>query len=161
MAKEAIDALIVGGKASAAPPLGPALGPKGVNIGLVVAEINKKTTDFAGMQVPVKVIIDTDDKSFEIKIGTPPASALIKKELGIKKASGVPQTDYVGNLTLEQVKKIARMKEGAISGKNQKMRAKEILGTCRSMGVTIEGKKSSEIIAEINIGKYDKELADN
>ena len=160
MAKEAVDALIVGGKASAAPPLGPALGPKGVNIGQVGAEINKKTADFAGMQVPVKVIIDSDTKEFEIEIGTPPASALIKTELGIKKGSGVPQADYVGDLTLEQVKKIARMKEGAVTGKNQKMRVKEILGTCRSMGVTIEGKKSSEMIAEINAGNYDKELAD-
>ncbi|MCF7798572.1 50S ribosomal protein L11 [Candidatus Woesearchaeota archaeon] len=160
MAKETVDALIVGGKASAAPPLGPALGPKGVNIGQVVAEINKKTADFAGMQVPVKVIIETNDKSFEIEIGTPPATALIKQELDIKKASGTPQSDYVGDLTLEQVKKITRMKEGAVTGKNQKMRVKEILGTCRSMGVTINGKKSSELISEINAGNYDKELAD-
>lgn len=160
MAKETVDALIVGGKASAAPPLGPALGPKGVNIGQVVADINKKTADFAGMQVPVKVIIDTDTKAFEIEIGTPPASALIKKELGIKKGSGVPQSDYVGDLSLEQIKKITRMKKGAVTGKTQRTRVKEILGTCRSMGVTVEGKKSSEIIAEINAGLYDKKLVD-
>ena len=85
MAKETVDALITGGKATAAPPLGPALGPKGVNIGKVVADINTKTKDFAGMQVPVKVIIDTDTKEFEIKIGTPPASGLIKKEQISKK----------------------------------------------------------------------------
>ncbi len=155
MAKEAVDALIVGGKASAAPPLGPALGPKGVNIGQVVAEINKKTADFAGMQVPIKVIIDTDTKAFEIEIGTPPATALIKQELGIKKASGTPQSNFVGNLSLEQVRKITRMKEGAVTGKDEKMRVKEILGTCRSMGITIEGKKSSEIISAINAGEYD------
>lgn len=158
MAKESVDALIVGGKASAAPPLGPALGPKGVNIGQVVAEINKKTADFAGMQVPVKVIIDTDDKSFEIEIGTPPASALIKQELGIKKGSGVPQSEMVGNLTFDQVLKISRMKESSLTGKTSKDRAKEIVGTCRSMGVTVDGKRSAEMIEAINAGKYDSKL---
>ncbi len=71
---DVIEALIDGGKASAAPPLGPALGPMGVNIGQVIAEINKKTEHFKGMQVPVKVIVDKETKSFEITVGTPPAS---------------------------------------------------------------------------------------
>ena len=86
MAKQTVDALINGGKASAAPPLGPALGPLGVNIGQVIAEINSKTAAFDGMQVPVSVEVDTDTKEFTISIGTPPASALIKQEAGIKKA---------------------------------------------------------------------------
>ncbi len=158
MAKESIDALIVGGKASAAPPLGPALGPKGVNIGKVVAEINKKTADFAGMQVPVKVIIDTETKDFSIEIGTPPASALIKQELGIKKASGVPQSDFVGDLTIDQVMKISRMKGDSLTGKNVKMKAKEIIGTCRSMGVTVEGQKGEDAIEAVNSGKDDNKL---
>lgn len=158
MAKETVEALIVGGKASAAPPLGPALGPKGVNIGQVVAEINKKTADFAGMQVPVKVIIETNDKSFEITIGTPPATALIKQELGIKKASGIPQSDFVGDLSIDQIIKIARMKGDALSGKSLKERAKEIVGTCRSMGVTVEGKRSSLMIEAINKGEFDEKL---
>ena len=85
MAKQTVESLIEGGKASAAPPLGPALGPTGVNIGQVVAEINKKTADMKGMQVPVKVTVDTDTKEFTIEIGTPPAAALIKKEAGISK----------------------------------------------------------------------------
>lgn len=155
MAKETVESLIVGGKATAAPPLGPALGPKGVNIGQVVAEINKKTADFAGMQVPVKVIIDTETKAFEISIGTPPATALIKQELNIKKASGTPQSDFVGDLTIDQIVKIVRMKSDALSGKTNKDKAKEIVGTCRSMGVTIEGKKSAEMIEAINKGTYD------
>jgi len=158
MVKESIDALIMGGKASAAPPLGPALGPKGVNIGLVVAEINKKTADFAGMQVPVKVIIETDDKSFEIEIGTPPASALIKQEAGLKKASGNPKEELVGNITFDQVLKVARMKETALTGKNIKMMAKEIVGTCRSMGITVDNKQSAEIIIAIEAGEYNSKL---
>lgn len=155
MAKETVDVLIVGGKATAAPPLGPALGPKGVNIGNVVADINKKTADFAGMQVPVKVIIDTETKSYEIELGTPPASALIKQELGIKKAAGNPLTEVVGDLSFDQVLKITRMKSGNLTGKNNKMKAKEIVGTCRSAGVTIDGKKASVVHAEIDNGDYD------
>jgi len=92
MAKQVVETMVEGGKATAAPPLGPALGPTGVNIGLVVAEINKKTADMKGMQVPVKVTVDTATKSFDIEIGTPPASALIKKEAGIEKGSGKPNT---------------------------------------------------------------------
>ena len=158
MVKESVDALIMGGKASAAPPLGPALGPKGVNIGAVVAEINKKTADFAGMQVPIKVIIETDDKTFEIEIGTPPASALIKQEAGLKKASGNPKDELVGNITFDQVLKIVRMKASSLSGKDNKQKAKEIIGTCRSMGITVDDKRSAEIITAINAGEYDSKL---
>ena len=85
MAKQTIESLVEGGKASAGPPLGPALGPIGVNIGDVIAKINERTRDMAGMKVPVKVIVDTETKEFEIDVGTPPASALIKKELNLKK----------------------------------------------------------------------------
>ena len=75
---EKVEALVEGGKASAGPPLGPALGPMGVNIGEVINQINEKTKDFKGMKVPVIVIID--GKNFKIKVGTPPISAMIKKE---------------------------------------------------------------------------------
>jgi large subunit ribosomal protein L11 len=158
MAKDTVEVLISGGKATAAPPLGPALGPKGVNIGQVIAEINKKTASFAGMQVPVKVIIDTDTKAFEIKIGTPPASGLIKKEAGITKASGSPKKDLVADLKIEQLIKIAGMKEDALLGNDTKARVKEIAGTCRSMGIMVEEKRVAEFIKEVNEGKYDKEI---
>ena len=106
MAKETIDQLVEGGKATAAPPLGPALGPMGVNIGEVVAEINKKTAEFKGMQVPVKIIVDTETKEFNITVGTPPASALIKKEAKIEKGSGNPKADKIADLLIEQIIKI-------------------------------------------------------
>jgi len=155
MVKQTIDALINGGKASAAPPLGPALGPLGVNIGQVIAEINKKTAAFDGMQVPVSVEVDTDTKEFEISVGTPPASALIKQEAGIKKASGKPQEDLVANLSMEQIIKIANMKESGLTGKELKDRAKEIMGTCQSMGVTIEGNKAQEAFKKLAEGAFD------
>jgi large subunit ribosomal protein L11 len=158
MASQSVDALIEGGKASAAPPLGPALGPLGVNIGQVVAKINELTQDFKGMKVPVKVIVDTDTKEFEISIGTPPAAALIKQEAGLKSASGRPNTEHVADLAIEQVIKIAKMKQSALLAADMKAAVKEIVGTCNSMGVTVEGVHAAEAIKRINAGEFDQQI---
>jgi len=158
MAEQTIEQLVEGGKASAAPPLGPALGPMGVNIGEVVAEINKKTASFKGMQVPVKVIVNPETKEFRIEIGTPPVSALIKKEAGIEKGSGNPLVDKIADLKIEQVIKIAKMKEDAMLGKDNFAKVKEVCGTCNSMGVMVEGKQASEAIADINNGAFKEKI---
>jgi len=157
MADQTIESLVEGGKATAAPPLGPALGPLGVNIGQVVAEINKKTASFKGMQVPVKVIVK-DDKSFTVTVGTPPASSLIKKEAGVDKGAGNPLADKVADIKIQQIIKIAKMKEDALLGKDMFAKVKEIIGTCDSMGVLVEGKQAREVIKEINEGKYAEEI---
>ena len=136
---ETIDVLVDGGKANAGPPLGPALGPLGVNISDVVKKINEKTADFEGMKVPVKVIVDPATKKFEITVGTPPVSALIKKELVLEKGSQNARTTKVGNLTLDQIRKIARMKADSLLGVDEKARIKEIAGSCVTMGITVEG----------------------
>lgn len=153
--KEKIDALVDGGKASAGPPLGPALGPMGVNISAVVNTINEKTKEFDGMKVPVTVIIDTDTKEFEVEVGSPPTSALIKKELSIEKGSGDARTNFVGNLKIDQAVKLARMKRDGMLAADLKAAVKEILGACVSMGVTVEGKPPKEMLKEITDGKYD------
>ncbi len=158
MASQTVEALVAGGKATAAPPLGPALGPLGVNIGQVVSDINKKTAVFNGMQVPVKVIVDVDTKKFEIRIGTPPASALILKEAGVEKGSGSPNTDKVADVVIEQIIKIAKMKEDSLLGNDLKAKIKEIIGTCNSMGILVEGKPAVEAIKDVNAGKFDKEI---
>jgi large subunit ribosomal protein L11 len=158
MAKQTIEALIEGGKATAAPPLGPALGPLGVNIGQVISEINKKTANFKKMQVPVKVTVDDTTKEFSISVGTPPCSSLITKEAGIEKGSSNSKTDKVADLKIEQIIKVAKMKEDSLLGKTLKEKIKEIVGTCRSMGVLVEGKPSEEAIKQINEGKFDKEI---
>ena len=158
MAKENIEVLIEGGKATAAPPLGPALGPMGVNIGQVVADINKATENFKGMQVPVTVVVDTETKDYDIKIGTPPASALVKKEAGIQKGAQNAQTEVVADLSFEQVVKITKMKERNLLGKDLKQKVKDIVGTCRTMGVTIDGQKPSEVTNKINAGEYDSQI---
>jgi large subunit ribosomal protein L11 len=158
MGKETVEALVEGGKASAAPPLGPALGPTGINIGEVVAEINKKTGDFKGMKVPVKVVIDTSTKEFTIEIGTPPAAQLIKKEADIKSGAGNPLTDKVADLLIEQVIKISKMKQDSLLGNDTKARVKEIVGTCQSMGILVEGMPAPEALKAIDEGKFDEKI---
>ncbi|MDD3083588.1 MAG: 50S ribosomal protein L11 [Candidatus ainarchaeum sp.] len=149
-----IKIMVNGGKANAGPPLGPALAPTGVNIGQVVAKINEKTVSFEGMQVPVTVTINSN-KTFDIKVGLPPTSALIKKEVNAAKGAGNPKTDKVGNLSIEQLKKIISMKEDSLNSTNQKAMAKEIMGACNSMGVYIEGLKAVDAIKALNEGKFD------
>ncbi|MBT7497079.1 50S ribosomal protein L11, partial [Candidatus Woesearchaeota archaeon] len=160
MGTETIEQLVQGGKATAAPPLGPALGPMGVNIGEVIAKINEKTASFNGMQVPVSIIVDTDTKAFEIEVGTPPASALIKSEAKISKGSSSSASDKVADLKIEQTIKIAKMKESGLLGKTLKEKVKEIIGTCVSMGVMVEGVDAKDAIALVNEGKFDQEIKD-
>ncbi|MCK4497202.1 MAG: 50S ribosomal protein L11 [Candidatus Aenigmarchaeota archaeon] len=143
MAKQTIEAMVEGGKASAGPPLGPALGPLKVNIPDVVTEINKKTKVLAGMKVPVKVIVDTETHKFEIEVGSPPIAALVKKELSLDKGSEEAGKKRVGDLTEEQTKKIARQKFGS----DAESFLNQVKGTCRSMGITIgEGAVTEEEI---------------
>ena len=150
-----VEALVNGGQATAGPPLGPALGPLGVNVLAIVNKINEVTQDFSGMKVPVKVSVNTDTKEFEVSVGTPTTSALLVSELGITKGSGVPNTEKVGDLTMEQVMKIARMKRADVLGRDMKAAVKEVLGTGVSMGVTVLGKDPREIQKEIDEGKHD------
>ncbi len=160
MAKQTVDTMVAGGKASAAPPLGPALGPLGVPINLVIAKINEKTKAFAGMQVPVKVIVDTDTKEFEITVGTPPTSELLKKEAGIEKGAANPLREKVADLKIEQVIKVSMMKQDALSGKDAVARVKEVVGTCDSMGLLVEGKRAKDTIKDIAAGAFrDKIMA--
>lgn len=153
-----IEVLIEGGKATAAPPLGPALGPMGVNIGQVVADINKKTQEFKGMQVPVKVSVDEKTKEYSITVGTPPASALIKQEANIKSGAANPLIEKVADLKIEQIIKIAIMKEDNLLGKDLKMKAREIMGTCQSMGIKVEGDDIQAALKRVAAGEFDKKI---
>jgi len=150
-----VEALVPGGKASAGPPLGPALGPLGVNVAQVVAKINEQTKDLNGMQVPVKVIVKSRTE-FEIEVGTPPTSALIIKEMGLEKGSG--DKTVVGDLSMEQVLKIAKIKRKGLLSKTMKHAASEVIGTAGSLGATIEGMSSKEAQLAVSSGKYDEIL---
>ena len=153
--KKVVELLISGGQANAGPPMGPALGPLGINIMAVVNKINELTKDYAGMKVPVKISVDTEDKTFEVSIGTPTASALIVSELKIEKGSGTPNTAKVGDLSMEQIVRIAKIKRPELLAQTLKGAAKEMLGTCVSIGVTVEGKDPREVQKEIDAGKYE------
>jgi len=157
MAKTTVETLVDGGKASAGPPLGPALGPLGVNIGKIIEEINKKTKDFEGMKVPVKIIVD-EKKKFEITVGTPPTSSLILKELNLEKGSRKPGSEVVGDISIEKVLKIARMKREGMLSENIEGNVKEVLGTCLSIGVSVDGKNPKQVIKEIEEGKYKENI---
>ncbi|MBS3067719.1 50S ribosomal protein L11 [Candidatus Micrarchaeota archaeon] len=148
-----IDAIVDGGKATSGPPLGPALGPLGVNAGQVVAKINEATSSFSGMKVPVKVIVNTKTKEFKIEIGTPPTAEIIKKEAGIAKGAASKDAK-AGNIELEKIIKIAKQKSNSL-GKDTKSVVNEILGTCVSMGVTVNGKDAKLVIKEMKEGKHE------
>ena len=150
--------MVEGAKASGGPPIGPALGPTGVNIFQVVTKINEITQPFTGLKVPVKIIVNPNDKSFEIEVGTPPTSALILKEVGASKGSGTPNTAIVGNLTVDQLKNIAKGKASDLSALTMKGAVLTISGTCGQMGVNIEGKTAKQFQSEVQEGLWDAQL---
>jgi large subunit ribosomal protein L11 len=153
--KKVVELIVSGGQANAGPPLGPALGPLGVNIVAIVNKINEITKEYAGMKVPVKISVDPEDKTFEVTVGTPTSSALIVAELKIEKGSGTPNTVKVGNLSMEQMVKIAKIKGPQLLASNVKDATKELLGTCVSLGVTVDGKDPREVQKEIDAGTYE------
>lgn len=158
MGEQKVSSLVTGGAASAGPPLGPALGPLGVNIMEVINSINEKTKDFEGMKVPVTVIVDSDTKKYEIEIGIPSAAALIMKEAGIQKGSGASGSKWAGDVTMDAIVKVANTKLEKSYASSIKSVTKTIVGTCLALGVKIEGKTPKEITAEINEGKWDEKF---
>jgi len=154
--KKVIEALVAGGQATAGPPLGPALGPLGVNVLMIVNKINELTSSYAGMKVPVKITVNPDTKEFDVSVGIPTTGALIVKESGIQKGSGTPQSVKVGNLSMEQVVRIAEIKQPSLLAGSFKAAVKEVVGTCFSMGVTVDQKDAKAVMQEINEGVYDK-----
>ena len=149
-----VEVLVEGGKASPGPPLGPALGPLGVKTNEVVKSINELTAGFAGMEVPVRITVDGG--KVDITVGTPPTSGLIKKELGMEKAKTDSATDYLGDISIEQIKEIAKKKKEEMLASSLKKAAKEVVGTCGSMRIKIDGKDAKEMQREIEEGKYDE-----
>jgi len=148
--------LVEGGKASAGPPIGPALGPLGINVLEVVKKINEITKEFSGMRVPVKVAVNIEKKTFDVEVGTPTTAALIIRELRAEKGSGQAGREYIGSIPFDAVVRIAALKRKDIGAKTLKAAVKSVVGTCQSMGVKIDGKTPKEALAEIEAGAYDE-----
>lgn len=148
-----MDALVDGGKASAGPPIGPSLGPTGVNIGAVIKEINDKTEGFKGIKVPVTIIVNPEDRSYEIKVRTPMTSALLFREAGLDKGSGEPNEKKVADMTMDQVIKIAKMKRDDITAIDFKDTVRTVLGTAQSCGLTVDGMDPKDVADKIKSGE--------
>jgi large subunit ribosomal protein L11 len=141
MAKKVIGELklqLPAGKATPAPPVGPALGQRGINIMEFVKQFNAKTADQAGMIIPVVITVYAD-RSFSFIMKTPPASVLLKKALGKEKGSGVPNKSFIGKVSRKQVQEIASLKMADLNAGSIEAAMRMVEGTARSMGVEISG----------------------
>jgi len=154
-----IEVLVPGGEANPGPPLGPELGPTPVDVQAVVQEINDQTAAFDGTEVPVTVEYD-DDGSFSIEVGVPPTAELIKDEAGFDTGSGEPHEEFVADLSVDQIKQIAEQKQTDLLAYDSKNAAKEVVGTCVTLGVTIEGENPRDFKEKVDAGEYDDILVD-
>jgi large subunit ribosomal protein L11 len=154
-----IEVLVPGGEADPGPPLGPELGPTPVDVQAVVGEINDRTEAFDGTEVPITVEYE-DDGAFEIEVGVPPTAALVKDEAGFETGSGEPQKDFVADLSVDQVKRIAEQKQSDLLAYDTPSAAKEVAGTCVSLGVTIDGEDARTFDDRVDDGEYDETLAE-
>ncbi len=154
-----IEVLVPGGEANPGPPLGPELGPTPVDVQAVVQEINDRTEAFDGTEVPVTIDYE-DDGSFAIEVGVPPTAELVKDEAGFDTGSGEPHEEFVANLSVDQVMQIAEQKQSDLLAYDLKNAAKEVVGTCTSLGVTIEDNDPREFKERIDDGEYDDRFAD-
>ncbi|CAC11505.1 probable 50S ribosomal protein L11 [Thermoplasma acidophilum] len=146
--------MVEGGKATTGPPIGPALGPLGLNVAQVVKEINEKTKEFQGMRVPVTItVVDPETKKYEITVGIPPTSALLKKKLGIEKGAAKRKEAIAGNATLDQIVDVAKTKMASMLASDLKAATLEVLGTCVSMGINVDGKDPKEVQRQIKAGE--------
>jgi large subunit ribosomal protein L11 len=156
--KVIVKALVTGGSASGGPPIGPAVGPTGINIKDVVDEVNAKTMVFKGLTVPVRIECDPETKQFEIFVETPSTASLLLKELGAEKGSPTNLEQRIGNLTLEQVMNVARAKKEIYMDRTFKKSVKSVLGTALSIGATVEGEDPRIIQKKIDEGAYDERI---
>jgi len=153
-----IQLLVDGGDMKPGPSIGQKLGPLGINIGKVIQDVNSSTAQFRGMKVPVLLDIESKTRTFTVKVMTPPTSQLIKKEAGAAKGTGIHKKLKVGNIAIEQIIAIAKIKQQDMLAKDFISVVKSILGTCQSLGILVESKESREVLIELEKGKYASEI---
>ncbi|MEK6820648.1 MAG: 50S ribosomal protein L11 [Nanoarchaeota archaeon] len=155
-----IKLLIEAGDMKPGPAISQKLGPLGINIGKVIQDVNSATSGFKGMKVPVELDVNAKTKKFEVKVSSPPVSELIKKEIGIEKASGEQGKLKVGNLAIEQIIKIAKIKHQDMLARDLKAAVKTVIGSCASLGVLVENEEPKRVEEQIVSGKYSREISE-
>ena len=150
--------MVEGGKMQPGPAISQQLGPMGINLGKVISTVNDVTKGFVGMKVPIEIDVNPKTKEFKVSVFSPPVAELIKKEAGLEKGSGQPNTIKMGNIAFERIIAIADMKMPDLLAKDMKAAAKLVVGSCVSLGILIDNKEAKEIEIDINHGKYDKEI---
>jgi len=153
--KIVVKALVTGGAASGGPPIGPAVGPTGINIKDVVDAVNERTMLFKGLTVPIRIECDPETKKFEIFVETPSTASLILKEAGVEKGSASCKEQKVANLKIDQIISIAKAKRQVLMERKFKTCVKAILGTALSVGVTVDDQDPRVIQKRIDEGHYD------
>jgi large subunit ribosomal protein L11 len=143
-----VSVLVEGGKATPGNPLGPALGPLGVNVVQVVQQINEQTKGFAGMRVPVVIRVDPATRAFTLVVGRPPVAALLLKESGKEKGSGKAKTETIGDVSLDAIRRIAEAKGEDLYGRSAEEKVNQVIGTCVSMGLTVDGQDPRTLLTE-------------
>ena len=150
--------IVDGGDMKPGPAVAQQIGPLGINMGKVIADVNAATSGFKGTKVPVEVDVDPKTKNYKIKVFSPPTAELIKKELGLDKGSGAAGAYKVGNIAFERIVDIAKTKQSGLLAKDLRNAIKLIVGTCVSLGVLIDNKPAKDIEKDIDSGVYDKEI---
>jgi len=153
-----IKLIVDGGEMKPGPTVAQKIGPLGINIGSVISEVNKATTEFRGIKVPISLDIDTKTKKFKVEVSSPPTSELLKKELGIESGSGDHKKNKVGNISIETVIKVAKVKHSSMLAKEFKSAVKSVVGSCVSLGILVENKLGTALEHDIESGIFDKEI---
>lgn len=159
MVKKTLRFIVEGGKATPGPPIGPALSPYKVNVVEVVNKVNEATKDYEGLPVPVEVVIDTDTREFEVKVGIPTTTALLMKAAGAKEPTGDPIHKKIGDLKFEEIVKVSILKKEQLTAKTLKAAVKTILGTARAIGITVDGRDPKDTARLVDQGYYDEVIS--
>lgn len=150
--------IVEGGNMKPGPAVSQQIGPLGVNLGKIMTDVNSATSGFKGMNVPVEIDVNPKTKTFTVQVFSPGTAELLKKESAAEKGSGLPHKVKIGNLGIEQIIGIAKMKMPNLLAKNMKSAVQLIVGSCVSLGLLVENKEAKEIAKDIAKGVYDKEI---
>jgi len=153
-----IKLLVDGGEMKPGPAIAQKIGPLGINMGKIIQDVNKATSEFKGTKVPVALDVDPKTKTYKIEVSSPPTSELLKKEFGLERGSGDHKKNKVANASIEQIIKIAKIKHPSMLARDFKSAVKSVVGSCVSLGILVENKLGTELTQDIEEGNFDSEI---